>query len=203
MGYSKEIYDKAFKFITDIKKEKERSFEAALGELRDSDAEFYKIELNLANLGSQIIGAAIKGDNDSLRKIQAECDKLNAAKAEKMKKAGIVKPGFFCEKCKDSGYFGGKLCDCVKNVAKKIAFEELSRSLPLDNYSFDNFDLNYYPDTDIDGANPRKRASAILNLCKQFVEDFPNVSRSLLFMGDAGLGKTHLSLALPSTWELS
>lgn len=196
MGYSKEIYDKAFKFITDIKKEKERGFEAALGELRDSDAEFYKIELNLANLGSQIIGAAIKGDNDSLRKIQAECDKLNAAKAEKMKKAGIVKPGFFCEKCKDSGYFGGKLCDCVKNVAKKIAFEELSRSLPLDNYSFDNFDLNYYPDTDIDGANPRKRASAILNLCKQFVEDFPNVSRSLLFMGDAGLGKTHLSLAL-------
>ena len=197
MGYSKEIYDKAFKFIADTKKEKERAFEAALEELRSSDAEFYKTELSLANFGSQIIGAAIKGDNEALEKIKAECDDLNAKKYDKMKKAGIVKPDFYCKKCQDSGYFGGKLCDCVKDVAKRLAFEELSASLPLRNCSFDNFDLNYYADTNAsDGSNPRKRAASILTLCKQFSENFPHCDRGLLFMGGVGLGKTHLSLSI-------
>ncbi len=196
MGYSKEIYDKAFKFIADTKKEKERVFEAALEELRSSDAEFYKIELELSNLGSQIIGAAIKGDSEALDKIKAECDKLSAAKTEKMEAAGIVKPDLYCKKCSDSGYFGGKLCDCVKDVARRLAFEELSAALPLKDCSFDNFDLNYYADAEsADGSNPRKRATAILALCKQFAEDFPSC-RSLLFMGGVGLGKTHLSLSI-------
>ena len=197
MGYSKEIYDKAFKVISDTKKSEEQRYETALAELRQNDSEFYKIELNLANFGSQIIGAAIKGDNAQLERIKAECDKLNSAKAEKMKTAGIKKPEYYCKKCEDSGYFGGKLCDCVKSVAKRLAFEELSQSLPLKDCSFETFDLNYYPNQETnDGTNPRKRATAILNLCKQFVEDFPSCNKSLLFTGAAGLGKTHLSLSI-------
>lgn len=196
MGYSKEIYDKAFKFIADSKKEAERRFSASLEELRGIDNEFYKTELKLANLGSEIIGAAMSGDTERLAEIQAECDKLNAQMEDKLRLAGLKKPEFYCKKCKDSGYFGGKLCDCVKNVAKKFAYEELSRSLPMDKCSFDNFDLNYYPDTEDKNGNPRKRATAILNLCRQFVEKFPNDCRSLLFIGGVGLGKTHLSLSI-------
>ena len=196
MGYRKEIYDKAFKFIADNKKKKEALYENAVAELRQADKEFYNIELSLKKLCAELIPAAVSGDSKSLSKIQAECEVLNSKKAEKLRLAGIEKPNFCCEKCKDSGYFGGKLCDCVRDIAKRLAFEELSVSLPISDYSFDNFDLNYYPNTDVNGANPRKRAAAILNLCKQFVEDFPNNNRSLLFMGDAGLGKTHLSLAL-------
>lgn len=197
MGYRKEIYDKAFKLIADTKKKEESKFAASLAELRGIDKEFYKIELALANFGSQIIGAAISGDSQKLAEIKAECDKLNAQKAEKLRASGLRQPTFYCEKCKDSGYLGGKLCDCVKNAAKKIAFEELSRSLPLESCGFEKFDLNYYSDKqDSDGAVPRKRATAVLNLCKQFVENFPNDCRSLLFIGDAGLGKTHLSLSI-------
>lgn len=196
MGYKKEIYDKAFKHISDLKKQKDALYDNSLAELRTADAEFYNIEITLSKLCSELIPAAISGDVKKLNKIQDECAALNAKKDKKMKEAGIEKPGFYCEKCKDSGYFDGKLCNCVNDIAKKLAFEELSRSLPLDNYSFDNFDLNYYPDVESDGANPRKRAASILALCKQFAKDFPNCNRSLLFIGDAGLGKTHLSLAL-------
>ncbi|MBP3390662.1 MAG: ATP-binding protein [Clostridia bacterium] len=195
MGYSKEIYDKAFKLIADSKKEAERKFSASLEELRGIDTEFYKIELKLAALGSEIIGVAMSGDSKRLEEIQAECDKLNAQKAEKLRLAGLKKPGFYCEKCKDSGYFEGSLCSCVKDVAKRFAYEELSKSLPLNDCSFDNFDLNYYPDSDDKNGNPRKRATAILSLCKQFVDSFP-CGRSLLFIGGAGLGKTHLSLSI-------
>lgn len=196
MGYRKEIYDKAFKFVSDYKKEKEALYDRAVLALRTADPEFNDIDITLSKLGGELVAAAISADTQRIREIQNDCELLNAKKAEKLKSAGIEKPGFYCEKCKDNGYFGGKLCDCVKDIAKKFAFEELSRSIPLKDYSFDNFDLNYYPDIDSDGANPRKRATAILALCKQFAEDFPNFNRSLLFIGDAGLGKTHLSLAL-------
>ena len=196
MGYSKEIYDKAFKIISDKKKKDEALYEAALSELRANDSEFLNIELTLRRYGSEIILAAMLGNTKRLEEIKAECDKLTAKKAEKLASAGIKKPEYYCAKCQDSGYFEGSLCDCVKNTAKKLAFEELSRSLPLGNSGFENFDLNYYSnDADASGAVPRKRANAILSLCKQFVEGFPS-SRSLLFMGDAGLGKTHLSLSI-------
>lgn len=196
MGYSKETYNKAFKAISDKKKKDEALYEAALSELRANDNEFSNIELTLRRYGSEIILAAMSGNTGRLEEIKAECDKLTAKKAEKLAKAGIKKPEFYCEKCQDSGYFGGSLCECVKNAAKKIAFEELSRSLPLENSGFENFDLNFYSnDADASGSVPRKRATAILALCKQFVENFPS-NRSLLFMGGVGLGKTHLSLSI-------
>ena len=196
MGYSKEIYNKAFQTISYKKKKDESTYEAELAELRANDSEFSNIELSLRKYGSEIISAAMSGNTKRLEEIKTECDKLTAKKAEKLASAGIKKPEYYCAKCQDSGYFEGSLCDCVKNAAKKIVFEDLSRSLPLGDCSFDNFDLNYYSnDADASGSVPRKRATAIFNLCKQFVENFPR-SRSLLFMGGVGLGKTHLSLSI-------
>ena len=197
MAYRKEIYDKAFKFIADYKKEQARLYDTAIAELRAFDKEFCDTETALKTYGCEIISAAVSGNTKRLDEIKAECEKLNAKKQEKLNNAGISKPDFYCKKCEDRGSFGGKLCDCVKDVAKKLAFEELSRSLPLQSCSFDTFDLSYYSDKATDnGSVPRKRANAILTLCKQFVESFPHGCRSLLFIGDAGLGKTHLSLSL-------
>lgn len=78
---------------------------------------------------------------------------------------------------------------------------ELSKEMPLKDSTFKNFDLSYYPEKeDKSGASPKKRMSSILSLCKKYVEDFsPETSKSLLFMGGAGLGKTHLTLAIVSS----
>jgi DNA replication protein DnaC len=70
--------------------------------------------------------------------------------------------------------------------------------MPIGNCTFQNFDLSYYSEAaDSDGKIPRKRAAAILSSAKEFVKDFPR-SKSLLFMGEPGLGKTHLSLSIVS-----
>ena len=197
MGYSKEIYAKAFKFIADTKKAKERAYEASLDELRKQNEGFRNVEIRLSKLGAELVTTAISGNTQRLTQIKAECELVNSEKNRILRSAGIEKPDFYCKNCEDSGYFKGELCSCVKDVAKKFAFQELSASLPLSDCSFDSFDLNYYPDTEgADGTNPRKRAAAILNLCRKFANDFPCGVRSLLFMGDAGLGKTHLSLSL-------
>ncbi|MEE0928459.1 MAG: ATP-binding protein [Acutalibacteraceae bacterium] len=199
MGLSREIYEKAIKIKNDTIKKAQQNYEADLAKLREDDPEFREIETALAKAGSSIAITAMSGDTAALGRLQEFCTEKNARKKEIMAKAGIIKPEVFCTACGDSGYKNGKLCDCITDIAKKLAYEDMSRSLPLSQSGLDSFCLDYYPDcADEGGTNPRKRAAAILKLCRRFVEDFPDDCRSLLFMGGAGLGKTHLSLAIVS-----
>ena len=199
MGYSREIYEKALKQKLDLKKEKENTYRAALENLRAVNPEFCEIEISLAKAGSSVALAAISGDMKSFENLKEFCIKQNQKKAEILKAQGIKKPEIECKKCEDSGFFGGKFCDCVTSIAKSLAFSEMSRSIPLADSSFESFDLNFYSDKPQEDVSfPRKRATAILNLCKNFAENFSPDTRSLLFMGGTGLGKTHLSLALVS-----
>lgn len=199
MGYRKEIYEKALKIKADSLKAANKAYEDALQRLRDRDKEFADIEGTLSRAGSSIALAAIAGDEARLAELKAFCGSLNEKKEAILKKNSIKKPSASCALCKDTGYSGGRLCKCVLDIAKGLAFEEMSKSLPLGECRFDNFDLKYYSEApDGEGVIPRKRATAILNLCKQFAENFDLSSRSLLFIGSAGLGKTHLSLAIVS-----
>ncbi len=199
MGYTREIYEKALKQKLDTVKAKANSYKTALENLRLENEEFRNIETALNRAGSSVALAAISGDVKTFDQLKEFCIKQNARKKEILDKAGIKKPEIICAKCEDSGFYGGKFCDCVIEVAKKMAFDEMSRSIPLDNCRFDNFDLSFYSDkAGEDGSVPRKRAESILNLSKRFVENFSPETRSLLFMGGAGLGKTHLSLAIVS-----
>ena len=74
--------------------------------------------------------------------------------------------------------------------------DEFQKEMPLNQCKFENFDLKYYSE---EGENPRRRMTAIFKLCKEYVIDFnPQKSENLLFMGQSGLGKTHLTLAIVS-----
>ena len=198
MGYRSDIYSKALQMRKNEIKAIKNSYEAKLEELRRTDSDFSELENSLAAAGSAIAVAAIGGDEEKLCKMQKLCEKLSKEKNEILDKAGIVKPSHLCDLCEDSFYKGGGLCSCVKKIAKNLIFDELSSSLPLGDCTFNTFSLDYYPNKSLsDGTVPRKRAENILTKCKEFVNNFPDC-RSLLFMGGAGLGKTHLSLAIVS-----
>ncbi len=197
MGYSKEIYAKALNMKLGEAKARKNEYERAISALREENKEFFDIETALTRAGSAVALAAISADTENFEKLKDFCIEKNNRKAEILREHGISKPESACKKCDDTGYFGGKLCDCVEELARSLTFESLSRSLPIGECRFDNFDLNYYSnEPDADGSVPRKRATSILNLCKNFVNEFPDGCRSLLFTGGAGLGKTHLSLAI-------
>lgn len=198
MGYRKEIYAKAFEIKNEALKKSAAEYEKKLSELRDNSEEYRDIELGLSKLGPAIALAAMSADDNQFARFREMSEKLCARKKELFRENGITAPGVMCDKCRDTGYSGGELCDCVKDIAKTIVAEEMSRSMPIGNCSFQNFDLSYYSDSpDESGRVPSKRAAAILSSAKDFVKDFP-ASKSLLFMGEPGLGKTHLSLAIVS-----
>lgn len=199
MGYSKEIYDRALTIKLDRVKSKKRIFDAGVEKLRETSEEFRNAEFALMQAGSKIALTAISGDEAALEELKEICLKQCEIKNSLLRKAGLTLPETECSICGDEGFKGGKLCECVLSIAKKLSEESLSSSLPMGNCRFDNFDLEFYSDKpEADGSVPRKRAAAILALCKDFVENFSDKGRSLLFMGGAGLGKTHLSLAIVS-----
>lgn len=199
MGYRSEIYSKALEIKKNKVKAGLEAFEAKLAALREENSEFLALENEMNSIGASLALAAIGGDSEGLSKFKTLCEKLNARKNEILKAAKIEKPEAICKVCGDDNFVSGKLCSCVEEIAKHLTFAELSSSLPIDTNTFENFDLNYYSDeADNNGNVPKKRATALLKLCREFADNFPTVSSSLLFMGGAGLGKTHLSLAIVS-----
>lgn len=194
-------YAKAFENQKNILSHKKATFDAAIHNLRNTNPDFGKISDRLSRLGAAIATTALAGDTATVKALQSEMTELTAARAAILKAESIGNIVYECDACQDTGYINGKICDCIHTAAKNLLIADLSASLPLNKCHFENFDLNYYQNTELDGANPRKRMTAVLKLCREYVINFdPRSSESLLFMGDTGLGKTHLTLAV--TYEL-
>ncbi len=190
-------YNIAFQKQKEVLRYKKATFDAAMQNLQKTNPDFAKINSRLSSLGAQIATTAISGDTKSLEALQSEMAELSSLREAILKSASISGVMYDCEKCQDTGYINGKICDCIHTEAKKLLIADLSKNLPLDSCRFETFDLNYYQNAELDGANPRKRMTAILKLCKEYVLNFnPKSSESLLFMGDTGLGKTHLTLSI-------
>ncbi len=193
-------YKKAFQNIKQSLKEKEAKREMLLSALYSSNERLAEIDRELSFIGANIAIAALSNGKSGVEDLQKKSEALTAEKKLILEKAQIPSIEYNCEICKDTGYVSGKICECVKREAAAIMTSELSREMPLDECRFDNFDLKYYPDKDdSEGQNPRRRMTSILKLCREYVIGFsPECSPNLLFMGNAGLGKTHLTLAIVS-----
>ncbi len=100
-----------------------------------------------------------------------------------------------CPRCRDTGYVGGALCECVRRQAAEEQRKALSSLLPVEQETFQTFRLDYYgqkPDSRFD-ASPRELARLNFRKCVQFAEQFGSSYENLLLYGSAGLGKTFLS----------
>ncbi len=198
---TKEItYKKAFEKKALILKEKTKKREMLLSSAYASEKRLSQIDSEIASVGASLALIALSGDKKKLEELKKKTELLNKEKNVILKKCGIEDIAYDCPVCLDTGYVSGKICDCIKREAAFVMAEELSKEMPLTSCRFDNFDLKYYSDKkDENGISPKKRMTSILKFCKEYVLSFnPETSDNLLFMGNPGLGKTHLTLAIVS-----
>ena len=189
-------YKKAFEIKNNALKEKKARRNMLLNAAYATNPRLGDIDQELSAIGTQIAITALSGDEQKVAVLKKNSVALTKEKNAILKKELVTDIEYDCMICKDSGYIGGKVCECVKKIAAKIIVEELKNQMPLEDCTFENFDLNYYSK---DGENARKRMTAILKLCKEYINNFnSNTSENLLFMGAPGLGKTHLTLAIVS-----
>lgn len=192
-----DAYKKAFLIKETSLKEKNDIRYRQIASFSDANPRIGEINRRLSAIGAEIAITALSGDLEKLARLQYETTNLSEEKTEICQSAGIADIVYDCPACNDTGYVHGKICSCIHNLVKQIRMQDLAREFPVDECRFENFDLNYYPAEDSNGAAPRKKMTQLLKLCREYTIGFdPKFSPNLLFMGNAGLGKTHLSLAI-------
>lgn len=100
---------------------------------------------------------------------------------------------FKCSKCNDTAFYEGNKCICINNLINKLRIEQLNKSCNLTISDFSTFNLEYYRTTNLNDYNKMEK---ILNYCIKYALNFDNNSNNVLMIGNTGLGKTHLSLAI-------
>ncbi len=197
MDYTSDYISEALKQLAEKRQKRNAEYNAKLKEVYKDIPQLDDIDLQLAKLGSTAALKALSGDAQSVKKAAEDSKLLQEQKTEILKNAGVKKNSADCEKCNDTGYVNGKLCDCVKQLAITLNREKLEADMPIGSCTFADFNLDFYPETpDANGVVPRKVMSGVLNMAKNYCNTFSRESDNILFMGGVGLGKTHLSIAL-------
>ena len=155
-----------------------------------------------AHMHAGLALARLAAAGGNLEEARARLEQADAAVTDTARAAGYrrgdFEPSFTCPECRDTGIVNGKTCTCVEEVARTLRREEINQASPLGLCKFSTFDVNRYPaavESEL-GRPTRDYMAQLLEFCRKYAEKFSSQSRNLLFMGTAGLGKTHLALAI-------
>ena len=110
---------------------------------------------------------------------------LNAVLKEMAMTMDDLLPKYSCDKCKDTGFVGDSMCQCLKRRRADSILSTLGASLNR-NHTFGNSDYAIFDD-------PSKMKS-IYNKIEEWCDDIENSKfKNLLLCGMTGTGKTYLS----------
>lgn len=208
MPYDAEIFAAAKARIEQRRQQAQTENERIKQQLYGEIPRLYEIERELAQTGVAAVREIIAAGGDTkkrIEKLKHDNLELQAERAEllvsKGYPPGILAVNHFCQMCKDTGYVGDTICDCMRMLLREEACKVANTGSPLPLFSFDSFDLSYYPDKSQEqyGINVRKNMENVLAFCKNYAYDFKHVDSSLLLLGKTGLGKTHLALSIANT----
>lgn len=153
--------------------------------------------------GLALACTAARGGN--VAAAQAKLDAADAERHAQAKAAGYdlddFVPHFTCPDCRDTGNRGGSPCHCVAEAARKLRREEINSTSPLGLCSFSSFDTTRYASMSDPELNMSVQdyMAKLLQFCEKYAENFHRGCDNLMFTGSAGLGKTHLALAIADT----
>ena len=170
------------------------------------DAEIKTTEVALMSEDIRLIDAELRGTGLRIFKLACEGGDIaplrerNLFLCEERKKC-LVKLGlpedyteahYTCPDCSDTGFVGTRMCKCFKEMLITENIKSSGMGNLIEKQSFENFDIERYRS----GEGNYERMKSNLAEMKSFVDSFATVSRTLLFIGKTGTGKTHLSTAI-------
>lgn len=179
--------------------------EAAAAERR-ADAyrqapELMEIEGRRAAAGATAAMRAAEGHGEeaqvALEEARREMEIFQAALARHGWRPQDMEPAYHCAICRDTGRNKGAVCVCVQEELRRLRRRQVHDAGPLKLTRFENFSLEYYPETTEEGqGSPRRTMARVLQRCREYAQQFGPRSESLFLFGNAGLGKTHLAMAI-------
>lgn len=203
MSYSKAAYERAYEVLRERRRRSEEDAKRRRNELYRKIPQLAEIDGLLAQTAGAITRQILSGGDPAaaVREQREQNSELLAQRERILKRAGCsaedLNERYVCPQCEDTGAVGIRRCECMESLLKAESCRILSGGSRLKLTDFKGFSLDFYSDApDAGGVTPRRRMEWILQFCRQYADRFGEGAESLLFRGNTGLGKTHLSLAI-------
>lgn len=198
MGYDRKVNEEALNQLKHRRQSAEAAAEAALEDFYARCPRALEVKRRMASNAAQAGRDVVSGGDvrAALEKRKAQGLALSREYEELLAGCGLtprdIAPQYTCPDCRDTGFVDGRMCRCLEQLRKNLAYRQLSGKLPLTESTFQSFSLDYYQED----PEAYRQMSEILRTCQTYAQRFRADSPSLLFKGGTGLGKTHLSLAI-------
>lgn len=196
-----QIYDTAVARIDARRHAARLEQERRTDEIMQKIPEAAELDRQLRSVCMRVFEAAGKDDREkrlaAIQKQTAEADRmLRSILAANGYPEDYLDVHYSCPICDDSGFHEGRRCECLQREISAISAELINQQSQLALSRFETFSMQYYSDL------PPKESAAMQRIfqhCKNYAELFqPGEATNLLMLGNTGLGKTHLSLAIAS-----
>lgn len=168
-------------------------------EVYDNVPEVEEINKKVATLSIEAGRRAIEGNHHTLSDLSEQLAVLSEDRKIALMGAGYppdyLEEIFDCKACQDTGYINGVACRCLKRTIVNTLYTQSGLRDVLEKENFDTFNFDYYDNTVIDDATGKtalENIEDVVDYCHYFVNNFKNENPSLLFYGNAGVGKTFL-----------
>ncbi|MGF7400845.1 ATP-binding protein [Thermoanaerobacterium thermosaccharolyticum] len=194
--------------VQEVLREYEMLRDKSLKEALMRRQEVYKKIPEISNIDDEIkdIGIEISKSiflkpqkhKELLENLRSRLNALKKKKADLLRSNGYpeayMEQKFECNICKDTGYVNNKRCKCFEQKLINLYYRQSSIEDITKIENFGNFDYYLYSDKPYKGKmSPRENMKSIVDVAKDFIDNFDNEKESLFFYGDSGLGKTFLS----------
>lgn len=196
MGFNKQNYIKIREIYETKAKNAQANADALCLSLYSKLPSLREIDNELHKTGVKVMGEAMKGKQgleDRIAALEKENKALLAKREKILTDAGYPEDytdvKYECNKCRDSGFVNGIMCDCFKKALVKAGFESSGLGALLKDQSFETFDINRYPEN-------KSEMQFVFQKCLSYADSFDGKGQNLLLIGGTGLGKTHLSTSI-------
>ncbi len=199
MAFGSETISKVKSLINRRRVTAEAEARKRLAEAYEKLPRLKEIDARFADIGAEIVKTVMLDLTEEERanrieELRLESTELEGTRGRCLESGGYpiyyTAPDYTCKKCNDTGYVGVKMCECMRKECILCTYESSGLGVLLEKQSFDNFSLNYYE------GDAKKTMEYNVSELKKYVSNFDKSSPSLMFMGNTGLGKTHLSTAV-------
>lgn len=176
-----------------LQEERYEAISKQIPRLEKLNRQITSISLNRAKL-------KIAGNDSGLQNLGNAIHDLQMEKQQLLTEHGFpsdyLDPVYTCSNCRDTGFHDGIKCHCFKQAEYALVFSQSHLMEDIKAYRFEDFSLDYYPNTLIDdksSASSYELANIALRTCETFTEQFSNQFQNLFLYGSVGIGKTFLS----------
>ena len=162
-----------------------------LEEIRKAIPEYSDLEDEAAGIALDFGRRLIMDPATSLAEMDLALSDITAAKKDLLVKHGYpvsyVEPAYTCPDCQDTGYIENEKCHCFKQAEIKLTYKQSNIHEYFKSQNFSTLREDLFEGDDL--IHYQKAVS----ICHEYINNFDNDNKCLLFCGSVGTGKSFLS----------